>query len=319
MRDECFLGEPFDKHMKKQFSILGLNNTFLDEAEPIIYNRSKNYVRDKHHRLRNAPYVDNSYKWAGGGFLSTVGDLVKFGNAMLYSFQQKNVPSVNKEEQKTSEESSTQEKTKIPEPPAQSALPGPSPEQSETQPEKKKSEEVVKKVSFDESLEVTNDVEEHVENIVNVVYQPGPLSSVNTDAKTEKKIRYLPGYLSSETVAQMWSPQPGADLSWGGHDLTYGLGWAVRKRKKNYGYCMDQSHYVSHTGGAIGASSVLLVAPAPPSTQPVDSSKLPQGVVVSVLCNLQEVGLNKLAADVAAVFQGLDLDKPARVHKVYQC
>ena len=83
--------------MKKQFSILGLNNTFLDEAEPIIYNRSKNYVRDKHHRLRNAPYVDNSYKWAGGGFLSTVGDLVKFGNAMLYSYQQKNVPSVNKE------------------------------------------------------------------------------------------------------------------------------------------------------------------------------------------------------------------------------
>ena len=64
---------------------------------------------------------------------------------------------------------------------------------------------------------------------------------------------------------------------------------------------------------------MLLVAPAPPSTQPVDSSKLPQGVVVSVLCNLQEVGLNKLAADVAAVFQGLDLDKPARVHKVYQC
>ena len=35
----------------------------------------------------NVPYVDNSYKWAGGGFLSNVGDLIKFGNAMLYSFQ----------------------------------------------------------------------------------------------------------------------------------------------------------------------------------------------------------------------------------------
>ena len=45
------------------------------------------YVRDKHHRLRNAPYVDNSCKWAGGGFLSNVHDLVRFGNAMLYSFQ----------------------------------------------------------------------------------------------------------------------------------------------------------------------------------------------------------------------------------------
>jgi len=38
-------------------------------------------------RLVNAPYVDNSYKWAGGGFLSTVHDLCHFGNAMLYSYQ----------------------------------------------------------------------------------------------------------------------------------------------------------------------------------------------------------------------------------------
>lgn len=45
------------------------------------------YVRDKLGRLKNAPYVDNSYKWAGGGFLSTVGDLCKFGNAMLYASQ----------------------------------------------------------------------------------------------------------------------------------------------------------------------------------------------------------------------------------------
>ncbi|MEX2116692.1 MAG: serine hydrolase domain-containing protein [Bacteroidota bacterium] len=31
----------------------------------------------------NAPFVDNSYKWAGGGFLSTTEDLLKFGNAMM--------------------------------------------------------------------------------------------------------------------------------------------------------------------------------------------------------------------------------------------
>ena len=107
-------------------------------------------------------------------------------------------------------------------------------------------------------------------------------------------------------------------MTWGGHELTYGLGWAVRKRLKNYGYCMDQTHYVSHTGGAIGASSVLLVAPSQPGPN-FDNSKLPQGVVVAILCNMQGVGLNKLGADIAAVFQGLDLDKPVRVHKVYQC
>lgn len=38
--------------------------------------------------LVNAELTDNSYKWAGGGFVSTVEDLLKFGNAMLYCYQQ---------------------------------------------------------------------------------------------------------------------------------------------------------------------------------------------------------------------------------------
>ena len=29
------------------------------------------YKRDGKGRLYNTPYIDNSYKWAGGGFLST--------------------------------------------------------------------------------------------------------------------------------------------------------------------------------------------------------------------------------------------------------
>jgi serine beta-lactamase-like protein LACTB len=37
----------------------------------------------------NVPFTDTSYKWAGGGFLSTVGDLLKFANIMLYSYQWK--------------------------------------------------------------------------------------------------------------------------------------------------------------------------------------------------------------------------------------
>ena len=45
------------------------------------------YQRNNKGHLVNAPYVDNSYKWAGGGFMSTVEDLVKFGNSMLYSKQ----------------------------------------------------------------------------------------------------------------------------------------------------------------------------------------------------------------------------------------
>ena len=44
------------------------------------------YHRTKDGKLQNSPYVDNSYKWAGGGFVSTAPDLVKFGNALLASY-----------------------------------------------------------------------------------------------------------------------------------------------------------------------------------------------------------------------------------------
>jgi serine beta-lactamase-like protein LACTB len=44
-------------------------------------------VRNEKGQLMNTPYVDNCYKWAGGGFISTTEDLIKFGNAMLYSSQ----------------------------------------------------------------------------------------------------------------------------------------------------------------------------------------------------------------------------------------
>ena len=95
---EKVTGEPFDKYMQAQFKELGLTSTFLDLNDPLIQNRARYYVRDKHHRLKNAPYVDNSYKWAGGGFLSSVGDLIRFGSMMLYSFQQSKVTSKPKTE-----------------------------------------------------------------------------------------------------------------------------------------------------------------------------------------------------------------------------
>ena len=65
------------------------------------------------------------------------------------------------------------------------------------------------------------------------------------ESKSPAKPRYLPGYLSSETMAELWSPQPGARMSWGGHDLNYGLGWAVRPRKKNYGYCQVRIEWMN--------------------------------------------------------------------------
>lgn len=65
-------GEPFEKYLIKFFrEQLGLNNTYLDQKEPIILNRSSYYMKTPNGRLINCPYVDNSYKWAGGGLLSS--------------------------------------------------------------------------------------------------------------------------------------------------------------------------------------------------------------------------------------------------------
>ncbi|CAG7819873.1 unnamed protein product [Allacma fusca] len=78
---------PFPKHAKSMFNYWGLKNTHLDEHEPLIYSRARYYSRNKHGKLINAPYVDNSYKWSGGGFLSNVHDLTQFANMLLYCYQ----------------------------------------------------------------------------------------------------------------------------------------------------------------------------------------------------------------------------------------
>jgi serine beta-lactamase-like protein LACTB, mitochondrial len=77
-------GEDFLAFMHDRvFRPLGMWNTVPDYTDSLIAHRARWYTEDSLHRILNAPYVDNSYKWAGGGFLSTTEDLVKFGNAML--------------------------------------------------------------------------------------------------------------------------------------------------------------------------------------------------------------------------------------------
>ena len=76
-------GKDFLKFMNEEvFKALKLNNTCQDLTDSIIYNRSRFYERSDG-RLTNAPYVDNSYKWAGGGFISTAEDIASFGNALM--------------------------------------------------------------------------------------------------------------------------------------------------------------------------------------------------------------------------------------------
>ena len=155
------------------------------------------------------PYVDVSYKWAGGGFLSTALDLVTFGDVMLYSHQYRDT------------------------------------------------------------------LRDHP-----------------------------PGYLTAGSVAAMWTPVTNTVCTWD-KDGAMGLGWGVVPESLSRGRFKRRRFYASHTGGAVGASSALVVLPrrldgdadVPP----------PHGVIVALITNLQGVGLNKLGLQIAELFDDANL------------
>ena len=77
-------GRPFLDYMRAAvFRPLGMRETVADFVTPIIPGRTSYYVRDAAGRVVNAPFVNNSYKWAGGGFLSTTEDVLRFADAHL--------------------------------------------------------------------------------------------------------------------------------------------------------------------------------------------------------------------------------------------
>lgn len=190
----CFLSK-HDKLVVSQYYTLILLNRF--------------YHLNKRGCVVNCPYVDNSYKWAGGGFLSTVGDLLLFGNALLYSYQ-------------------------------------------------------VAQLKDTEGL--------------------------------------LPGFLKPQTAVDLWAPVERTETRWD-KDGLYAQGWQVVEKLQKCGQCRKRRHYVSHTGNAVGASSVLLVLPS----EEIDQRQglipvLPQGVVVTIITNMQSVGLNSTALKIAHEF-----------------
>src|SRR6266571_1343820 len=77
-------GQDFLTYMSRNvLRPLGLTHTAPDRVDSLIPNRTRFYERGADSGFVPAPPVDNSYKWAGGGFLSTAEDLVRFGSALL--------------------------------------------------------------------------------------------------------------------------------------------------------------------------------------------------------------------------------------------
>lgn len=80
---EAASGMSYLDHMQGHvFTPIGMQHTVPDRLDVLIPFRGRYYVRSNG-ELRNAPQVNNSYKWASGGYLSTSDDLVRFGMAQL--------------------------------------------------------------------------------------------------------------------------------------------------------------------------------------------------------------------------------------------
>jgi serine beta-lactamase-like protein LACTB len=80
---EAAAGQDFLAYMSEHvFASAGMAHTTADHVFPIIPFRSR-YYELQDGQLSNSAWVDNSNKWAGGGFLSTTEDLVRFAFAHM--------------------------------------------------------------------------------------------------------------------------------------------------------------------------------------------------------------------------------------------
>ena len=81
---ESATGENFLTYISEQvFTPLGMSHTAAEGVEPSPPTAQWYEVLKDYEGVRRAPATNASYKWAGGGFLSTPSDLVKLGNAWL--------------------------------------------------------------------------------------------------------------------------------------------------------------------------------------------------------------------------------------------
>lgn len=76
-------GSTFADYVRENvFAPAGMERTRADSVVDIIPNRAQGYRRTKDGELKNSPLADNSYKIAGGGFVSTAEDIAKFAAAV---------------------------------------------------------------------------------------------------------------------------------------------------------------------------------------------------------------------------------------------
>ena len=81
---ESVSARSFDAHLRANiFAPAGMSSTLLERPQELVRYRARQYVRGPSPMTwLNAPYVDLSVKWAGGGLIATAGDLIRFDIAL---------------------------------------------------------------------------------------------------------------------------------------------------------------------------------------------------------------------------------------------
>ena len=179
---------------------LTLKNTKLEYPDGIVPNRSRYYWRkDLKKGLKHVTYVDLSYKWAGGGMLSNVTDLLVFANTLLQC--------QSKDDYKDS---------------------------------------------------------------------------------TNKQL------VTGETLQELWSPVMHTNRQ----NISYGLGWMIGNEQRSSINELSIPRHIFHTGGAVGATSILLIIPCPKKCLNPRC-----GICVAILTNLHcAEEIYRTALDIALSF-----------------
>lgn len=204
---ESIAGTPFLNFMEEYlFQPHGLSSMQGEYNDPLILHRSKYYCRkNEGSLLRNTAYVDNSYKWAGGGLISNVLDVAKFGDIMLRFYQNADI---------------------------------------------------------ERSIADSN-------------------------------------RLSHGTVKTFWTCQ--GNVFSNKYGECNALGWFVKTSNLSTLNSSEQSpiYSISHSGGAIGASSHLYIRPPKKTNDmPITNAISSSGIVVAIICNLQNVSFSTLVKQI---------------------
>lgn len=82
---ESAAGKPFLEYLQESvLDPIGMSATSADRADGQIPDLTSFYHRDLESNVIPAPMIDTSYKWAGGGLVSTSADLLHFANQMMH-------------------------------------------------------------------------------------------------------------------------------------------------------------------------------------------------------------------------------------------